>query len=94
MDDDDGPRDEGTIDDDDDDVVTEDSVGCDVSGTRDTTNRLREGLSIGLATGDETGLGAGDRRRPPLTRFGSSFDDRTASSFRDVITDGDVHGSV
>lgn len=45
----------------------------DASGTRHTTKRLRDGLGIGLATGDGMGLGAGERKRPPLVRFGSNI---------------------
>ena len=71
----------------------EDSVERNVSGTRDTTNRLREGLNIGLAMGEEAGLGAGERRRPPLIRFGSSID-RPDSSFCIEIMDDKEHGNV
>ena len=85
----DDPRDEKTIDDED----TEESVERSVSGTRDTTNRLREGLNIGLAIGEETGLGTGERRRPPLIRFGSSID-CSDSSFCIEIMDDKEHGNV
>ena len=84
----DDPRDEKT-----DDEGAEDSVERNVSGTRDTTNRLREGLNIGLAIGEEAGLGAGERRRPPLIRFGSSID-RPDSSFCIEIMDDKEHGNV
>lgn len=85
----DDPRDGRT----DDDDGIEDSVVRNVSGTRDTTNRLREGLNIGLAMGEEAGLGAGERRRPPLIRFGSSID-RPGSSFCIEIMGDKEHGNV
>lgn len=44
-----------------------------VSTTRDTWNRLRDGLGAGDDTGDGIGLGKGDLKRPPVVlRFGSN----------------------
>lgn len=42
------------------------------STTRDTWNRLRDGLGTGEDTGDGIGLGKGERKRPPDFRFGSN----------------------
>lgn len=62
-------------------VDAEESVErSDASGTRHTTKRFRDGLGIGLATGEGIGLGAGDRRRPPLVRFAGSSVARVAGS--------------
>lgn len=67
----------------------------DASGTRHTTKRLRDGLGIGLATGEGMGLGAGERRRPPLVRFGSSIVHAAGSSAAvNDAADRDEHGSV
>jgi len=65
----------------------------DVSGTRHTTKRFRDGLGIGLATGDGIGLGAGERRRPPLLRFGSNMARADSSEVNDVTNRGGL-GSV
>lgn len=46
-------------------------IGDVPSITRDTWNRLRDGLGAGDDTGDGIGLGAGDLKRPPVLRFGS-----------------------
>lgn len=67
----------------------------DASGTRHTTKRLRDGLGIGLATGEGIGLGAGERRRPPLVRFGSNMLRAAVSSAATNDAAGrDGHGSV
>lgn len=85
-----GPSDVGVTGDED----AEESVERnDASETRDTTNRLLEGLGIGLATGEGIGLGAGERRRPPLVRFGSSVDRPVSSVVTEVMGD-EGHGSV
>jgi len=79
-------------------VDAEESVErSDASGTRHTTKRFRDGLGIGLATGEGIGLGAGDRRRPPLVRFaGSSVVRVVGSSAANDVTDrpDDGLGSV
>lgn len=43
-----------------------------VSTTRDTWNRLRDGLGAGDDIGDGIGLGKGDLNRVPVLRFGSN----------------------
>lgn len=55
-------------------LFDEGGVIGDVPGslTRDTWNRLRDGLGVGDDMGDGIGLGRGDRKRPPDLRFGSS----------------------
>lgn len=65
----------------------------DASETRDTTKRFRDGLGMGLATGEGIGDGAGERRRPPVVRFGSSIVVLTLTSPAPLGTVGE-RGSV
>ena len=62
--------------------------------TRDTWNRLRDGLGTGEAAGEGMGLGNGERKRPPVDflhpPFGSSRCCLSAIALGDVLIDGQV----